>query len=109
MGISSMRDLLSGSAFNRAGVRRSINASMIVEAANRVIPGYLPGMHAYEVVAISFKDGVLRVRVKRAAALHGLKSVEAQLLQKLRQDFPSSSVERIHVTLSREPSRYELP
>ena len=104
-----MRDLLSGSTFNRVGVRRSINASMIVEAANRIIPGYLPGMHAYEVVAISFKDGVLRLRVKSAAARHGLRGVESQLLQKLQQDFPESSIMKLHVTLSREPSRYELP
>lgn len=108
MGLSSMRDLLSGSAFNRPGVRRSINAAMVVESANRMIPGYLPGMQAFEVVAISYKNGVLRLRVKSAAAQYGLAGMEKELLEKLRQEFPSASIERIQTFLSKEPSRYEL-
>ncbi|HLD21165.1 MAG TPA: DciA family protein [Patescibacteria group bacterium] len=108
MGISSMRDLLSGSSFNRPGVRRSINAAMVVEAANRIIPGYLPGMQAFEVVAISFKNGSLRLRVKSAAARHGLAGMEKELLAKLRQEFPSTPIDRIQTFLSKEPSRYEL-
>ncbi|MBI4435197.1 hypothetical protein HY630_00855 [Candidatus Uhrbacteria bacterium] len=104
-----MRDLLSGSAFNRPGVRRSINASMVVEAANRIIPGYLPGMQAFEVVAISFKGGILRLRVKSAAARHGIVGMEQQFLTKLRQEFPTTTIDRIQTFLSREPTRYELP
>jgi len=103
-----MRDLLSGSSFNRPGVRRSINAAMVVEAANRIIPGYLPGMQAFEVVAISFKNGSLRLRVKSAAARHGLAGMEKELLAKLRQEFPSTPIDRIQTFLSKEPSRYEL-
>ncbi|NQV89946.1 hypothetical protein HQ487_00890 [Candidatus Uhrbacteria bacterium] len=108
MSTSSIRDLLSGSAFNRPGVRRSIAASMVVEAANRNIPGYLTGMLVYDVVAISFKDGILRLRVKSAAARHGVKGIEKQLLEKLRQEFPSVTFDKISVFLSKEPSRYEL-
>lgn len=107
MGLSSMRDLLSGSAFNRPGVRRSINAAMVVEAANRMIPGYLPGMQAFEVVAISLKNGVLRLRVRSAAAKHGLTGMEKELIAKLRQEFPSIQIDRIQTFLSKEPSRYE--
>ena len=103
-----MRDLLSGSAFNRPGVRRSIQAAMVVSAANRMIPGYLPGMQAFEVVAISFKNGVLRLRVKSAAARYGLVGMEEDLLAKLRQEFPSTVIDRIQTFLSKEPSRYEL-
>lgn len=109
MGTSSIRDVMSGSAFNRPGVRRSVTSAMIVEAANRVIPGYLPGMYAYEVVAISFKSGVLRVRAKSAGARHGLRPIESQILERLNQEFPESPIARISVTLSKEPSRYELP
>jgi hypothetical protein len=107
MGLSSIRDLLSGSAFNRAGVQRSITASMVVEAANRIIPGYLTGMIVYEVVAISFKDGVLRLRAKSAAAGHGVRGIESFMLKRLQQDFPEVKINRITTTISKEPSRYE--
>ncbi len=82
---------------------------MVVETANRMIPGYLPGMQAFEVVAISFKDGTLRLRVKSAAARHGMIGMEKELLTKLRQEFPSTTINRIQTFLSKEPSRYELP
>jgi hypothetical protein len=109
MGLSSMRDLLSGSSFNRPGVRRSIDAAMIVEAANRIIPGYLSGMAAYDAVAISFSSGVLRLRVKSAAARHGVRGIESDLLERLQRDFPSARITRLYTVISREPSRYELP
>lgn len=109
MGLSSLRDLLSGSTLNRPGVRRSINASMVVQAANRMIPGYLAGMQIHEVEAISFKDGVLNLRAKTAAARHGVRGIESAILTKLRQDFPSFKIDRIKTFLSKEPSRYELP
>lgn len=109
MGISSLRDLLSGSTLNRPGVRRSINASMVVQAANRMIPGYLAGMQVHEVEAISFKDGILRLRAKTAAARHGVKGIQTQVLTKLRQDFPALKIDRIQTFLSKELSRYELP
>ncbi|MEK7620131.1 MAG: hypothetical protein AAB413_02755 [Patescibacteria group bacterium] len=109
MALSSLRDLLSGSTLNRPGVRRSINASMVVQAANRIIPGSLAGMLVHEVEAISFKDGVLRLRAKTAAARHGVKGIEEHVLTKLRQDFPSLKIDRIQTFLSKEPSRYELP
>ena len=109
MGLSSLRDLLSGSTLNRPGVRRSINAAMVVQAANRIIPGYLAGMQAHEVEAISFKEGILRLRAKTAAARYSVKGIDAHVLTKLRQDFPSLKIERIQTFLSKEPSRYELP
>lgn len=109
MGLTSLRDVLSGSNLNRPGVRRSINASMVVQAANRIIPGYLAGMLIHEVEAISFKDGVLRLRVKTAASRHGIKGIETQVLTKLRQDYPLLKIDRIQTFLSKEPSRYELP
>lgn len=108
MGLSSIRDLLSNSSLNRPGVRRSINASMVVQAANRIIPGYLTGMQVHEVEAISFKDGVLRLRAKTAAARHGLKGIEAHIMTKLRESFPLLKIDRIQTFLSKEPSRYEL-
>jgi len=109
MALSSLRNLLAGSTVNRPGVRRSIHAAMIVEAANRIIPGHLSGMTFQEVEAVSFKDGVLRVRAKSAAARYGMKRVEAEILARLRQDFPTCSISRIQFFLSKEPSRYEFP
>ena len=109
MGMSSMRDLLSGSAFGKPGIRRSISAAMIVESANRIIPGHLPAMKAFDVVAISFKNGILHLRVKSAAARHGVRGIEDELLKKLRQDFPGVQIFSVRVVLSKEPSRYELP
>ena len=109
MGLSSLRDLLAGSTLNRPGVRRSINASMVVQAANRIIPGYLTGMQVHEVEAISFKEGVLRLRAKTGAARHGVKGIESQILVKLQQDFPTLKIQRLQTFLSKEPSRYELP
>ncbi|MBI4257187.1 hypothetical protein HY626_03990 [Candidatus Uhrbacteria bacterium] len=108
MGLSSLRDLLAGSTLNRPGVRRSINAAMVVQAANRIIPGFLAGMQVHEVEAISFKDGVLRLRTKTAAARHGVKGIEGEVLRKLRQDFPVLKIDRIQAFLSKEPSRYEF-
>ena len=108
MGLSSLRDLLAGSTLNRPGVRRSINASMVVQSANRIIPGYLAGMQAHEVEAVSFKDGLLRLRAKTSASKFGVKGIEAHILNKLRQDFPTLKIERIQTFLSKEPSRYEL-
>lgn len=108
MGLSSLRDLLAGSTINRSGIRRSINASLVVQAANRIIPGYLAGMQVHEVEAISFKDGVLRLRAKTAAARHGIRGIETLLLSKLRQDFPSLKIDRVQTFLSKEPSRYEF-
>lgn len=109
MPLSSIRDLLSGSTFNRPGVRRSVNAAMIVEAANRILPGYLSGMATHEVVAISFAAGALRLRVKSAAARHGVRGIEQTLLERLQRDFPDAQINRIQTVISREPSRYELP
>ncbi|MBI4592365.1 hypothetical protein HY733_02870 [Candidatus Uhrbacteria bacterium] len=109
MALSPLRDLLANSTLNRPGVRRSIHASMIVQAANRIIPGYLPGMQAFDVIAISFKEGLLRLRVKSAAAKYGMRGVEEALLTKLRQEFPSSEIKKIQIVISKEPSRYELP
>ena|SRR3989338_6141170 len=108
MALSSLRNLLSGS-LNRAGIRKSVKAAMIVEAANRIIPGHLPGMQAYDVVAISYKDGILRLRVKNSAARYALRGIEPILLMKLQEEFPSSSIKQISSFLSKEPSRYELP
>ena len=107
MGFSSIRKLLSGS-LNRAGIRTSVRAAMIVESANRIIPGHLSGMQAYDVVAISFKDGTLRLRVKNAAARYALSAIEPLILEKLQLEFPSSTIVRISSFLSKEPSRYEF-
>jgi hypothetical protein len=109
MGLSSLRDLLAGSAFNRPGVRRSITASMIVQAANRILPGYLSGMQAREVKAISFRGGILRVQTKNSAAKFGMKGIENSILIRLREDFPSQKIDRIQVHISKEPSEYEHP
>lgn len=108
MAVSSLRDLLAGSALNRPGIRRSINASLVVQAANRMIPGYMPGMQAHEVEAISLKDGVLRLRARTSAASHALRGIERHIFSKLKQDFPLTKLDRIQIFVSKEPSRYEF-
>lgn len=108
MGLSPLRDLLSSSTLNRPGVRRSIRASLIVEAANRIIPGHLQGIQTFDIVAISFKDGILKLHVKSAAAKFAFKRVEGEVLKRLQMDFPAASITKIISVLSKEPSRYEL-
>jgi hypothetical protein len=109
MGIASIRDLLSGSGFNQSGIRKSITAAMVVECANRNLKGYLPGDRAYDVVAISYRNEILRLRVKNAAARYLLKRISDELLEKIRVSYPTVKILRITTFLSKEPSRYELP
>lgn len=108
MGISSIRDLLTGSAFNKPGIRRSVRASMVVQAANRIIPGLRSGGRASDIVAVSFKDGILRLRANSAAARYSVRTLEPALCAKLHEAFPSIAVKRIQVWVSKEPQCYEL-
>ena len=107
MPISSLRDLLSGS-LKRAGVLRSVRASMVVEACNRMIPAYLPSFRSKDVKAVSFQKGIVRLRAINAPARHLMKRHEDDLLTKLRAEFPPAKIERIQLVLSHEPVRYEL-
>ncbi len=107
MGISSLRDLLSGSA-NRAGIRTSVTAAMIVECANKMLPTYLAGDRVDDARAVSFKDGVLKIQVRSAAARFSLRSHEIDLVRKLNEEFPHESVTRIRTFISRNPIRYEF-
>ncbi|MDG1950887.1 MAG: hypothetical protein P8J32_08810 [bacterium] len=109
MSLSSIRDLLSGSAFNKVGVKRSITASMIVECVNKNIKGYLPGNRAYDVVAISYNNGVIRMRVKSGAARHLAKGIEQELLAKVCTAYPDALITKVTYFVSHKPSRYELP
>ena len=107
MAVSSLRDLLSGS-LKRAGVLRSVRASMVVEAANRMIPAYLPSFRSKDVQAVSFQKGVLRLRAINAPARHLIKTHESDLLTKLREEFPPAKIERLQLIFCHEPVRYEL-
>ena len=107
MAISSLRDLLSGS-LKRAGVLRSVRASMVVEAANRMIPAYLPSFRARDVQAVSFGKGIVRLRAINAPARHLMERHKEDLLAKLRAEFPPAKIERIVLVISHERSRYEL-
>lgn len=105
---TSIRDVLSSSAFNQPGIRRSLTAAMIVEAANRSLRGYLPGRLSHDIVAISFKNGILRLGVKNGAARHELQRIEGELLEKLRQEFPKTTLSKIQAFISKESQRYEF-
>lgn len=109
MSLSSIRDLLSGSAFNKAGVKRSITAAMIVECVNKNLKGYLPGPSNHDVVAISYQNGTVRMRVKSGAARHLAKGIEGSLLEKVKTAYPDAQIDRFTYFVSRKPSRYELP
>lgn len=107
MTISSLRDLLSGS-LKRAGVLRSVRASMVVEVANRMIPAYLPSFRSKDVQAVSFQKGILRLRAINAPARHLMKCHEEDLLVKLRAEFPQAKIERMQLVLSHERPVYEF-
>lgn len=109
MPASSIRDILSGSKLNRPGIRRSITASMIVEAANRIIPGYLSGANIYDVVAISYKEGVLHIQAKNAAARYAFRPFQSSFLRKMDEEYPVAKIEKIKMSLSKKPTRYESP
>ncbi len=108
MALSPLRHLLSGS-LSRAGIMRSVHASMIVEAANRALPAYLPATRAKDVEAASYKDGVLHLKAKTASARFYLKGQEAELLAKLQAQFPMHPMNRILVVIARRGAPYELP
>lgn len=107
MGISSLRDLLSGSV-GRAGIRKSVTASMIVEAANKMLPTYLPGDRREDAKAVSFRNGVLRVQLKTSAARFSFRGHEEKLLKKLSEEFPTANIKKISTFISRNPIRYEF-
>lgn len=107
MAISSLRDLLSGS-LKRAGVLRSVRASMVVEAANRMIPAYLPSFRSRDIQAVSFQKGTVRLRAINAPARHLMKRHEEDLLTKLRAEFPQAKIEHIQLVISHERPVYEL-
>ena len=81
---------------------------MVVEAANRMIPAYLPSFRARDVQAVSFQKGTVRLRAINAPARHLMKRHEEDLLTKLRDEFPPAKIERIVLILSHEKSPYEL-
>lgn len=108
MPISSIRNLLTGS-LSRAGIMRSVNASMIVEAANRALPTYLPSSRAKDVVAIAYKDGTLQLSAKTAAARFAMKGQETELLTNMQQQFPNFPMKRVLIKLQGSSSPYELP
>ena len=107
MALSSLRHLLSGS-LTRAGIMRSVDASMIVEAANRALRAYLPASRSKDVVAISYKDGTLQLMAKTAAARFAMKGQESDLLTKLQQQFPTHPMKRVLVGLTSRSLPYEL-
>lgn len=104
-----MRDLLSGSAFNKVGVKRSITAAMIVENINKNLKGYLPGARAYDMVAISYKNGIVRMRLKNGAARQLAKRIEPELREKVQTSYPDAEIKKFTYVVSHKPSRYELP
>ncbi|NQV89755.1 MAG: hypothetical protein HQ488_05505 [Parcubacteria group bacterium] len=108
MGISSLRDLLSGSVGGRFGMLKSVNASMIVEAANKMLPTYLPGDRRNDATAVSFKNGILRIQLRSSAARYSFKGHEEDLLKKLGEEFPGSSITKVSTFISKNPIRYEF-
>lgn len=107
MAISSIRNLLTGS-LNRAGIMRSVNASMVVEAINRTLPKYLPSSRTKDVVAVAYKDGTIQLTAKTAAARFAMKGQETELLTDIQQQFPNTPMKRVSITLLSPSSQYEL-
>jgi hypothetical protein len=107
MALSSLRNLLSGS-LTRAGIMRSVDASMVVEAANRALPAYLPSTRSKDIIAISYKDGVVHLAAKTAAARFSIKGQETELLTNLQQQFPTLPMNKVTIKLQRPTPQYEF-
>lgn len=101
MPLSSIRDLLAGSV-KKAGIRRQIDAALLIESANRMIPAYLPAFRHTDVSAISYQKATIRLRATNASARYLMQNHATDLLLKLRQEFPSIPLEKIQIFIDRE-------
>ncbi len=87
---------------------KSVNASMIVEAANKMLPTYLPGDRRDDAKAVSYRNGTLSIQLKTSAARFSFKGHEDDLLKKLNEEFPGTDVKKVKTFISRNPIRYEF-
>lgn len=101
MPLSSIRDLLSGSV-KRAGIRRQIDAALLIEFANRMIPAYLPAFRQTDVSAVSYQKATIRLRATNASASYLMRNHEIDFLEKLQREFPSIPIEKIQIFIARE-------
>jgi hypothetical protein len=91
-----IRGLLSGS-LSRAGIMRSVSASMIVEEVNRILPSYLPNNRKTDISAVSYKEGTIQMIAKNASARYSIKSQQKEILEELNKRFSGSKIKLISI------------
>jgi hypothetical protein len=92
--MQSLKDLLPD-ALRRGRISREISATRVVEVFNELLLEKLPSGHASDLLAISFKDGVLNVGCKNSPAAHWLFVRQADFLSILSRRLPEIRVEKI--------------
>lgn len=108
MVLSNLRDLLP-SSLSRAGIHRQINAAMIVEEANRIIPAYLPSTRTNDITAVSFSGDSLCLCSNNSSARYSIMTSENDILDKLHQAFPQVTINHLVFAKGKPKSPHEFP
>lgn len=92
---------LLGDAMNRSKLARTVQAVMVVEAADRTIARLLPAGRSSDAKTVSYQAGTLTVSCRNSAVMSLIHQRERQISDDVRQAVPGAIVDRIHARLER--------
>lgn len=87
----------------RHGIVRQVTSSMIVQRSNIFLIEKL-GNHAKDdVKVISYKDDKISVACRHPSAVYEAQSLETELVDYIKKEFPSITISSIYFHLNQEP------
>lgn len=93
-----LKDLLP-KAIRTAGISHQVQAAVVLEIFQRVLPEIVPPKVASQAKAVRFQDGHVTVQVTSSAMAQELKGREADIVQRVNADSPLP-VERLRFEFS---------
>ena len=82
-------------AINRAGVKRTVSAAVVVDAAQQLIVQVVPELRPTDFQVVSFKGGTITIIVASAMVASELSIRTEALLDALRHELPESGIMRL--------------
>ena len=103
--LTQLGDLLGG-AVDRAGIRRNVNAAVIVEAGNHVLESLFGEGILIHARCISFTDRVLRLYCTHAALATEIKRRSNDIILMVTEQVPRAEVREISLKARASTSTY---
>lgn len=110
--LTQLGDLLGG-AVDRAGIRRNVNAAVIVEAGNHTLENLFGDGILIHARCISFTDGVLRLYCTHAALAEEIQRRSKEMILQVTERVPRADIRevslRVRVSTSTHAAWYDAP